>query len=156
MDTAIKQTLAGQAAIDWSAQQHRRLLPGASTLNPPTSLAARRHAHASRCNGIAAPHIASCHVATDTPSPYIAHLCHQFEHKLAVSYDAQQGRIGFDFGLCLLHTDATGLRITALSDNRKDLDKLKHAIGSHFERFVWQAPLQLDWQTPDALSSSKA
>lgn len=146
MDTLIKRAMAGKDIIDWAAQQHCKPVAGkpAATL---ASLAARRHAHASRRNGIAAPYIASCHIATDSPGPYIARLCRQFEHKLAVSYDTQQGRIEFAFGLCLLHTDASGLHITARSSNQKDLDKLKHAVGSHFERFVWQAPLQLDWQT---------
>lgn len=150
MGTVIKQTLAGKHIVDWAtAQQHRKPVVGGPTTAMLSSLAARRHAHASRRNGIAAPYIASCHIASDTPALYIARLCEQFEHKLAVCYDAQQGRIEFDFGLCLLHTDPTGLHITTLSGNQKDLDKLKHAVGSHFERFAWQAPLCLDWQAAE-------
>ncbi len=147
MGTVIKQTLPGKDIVDWAtAQQYRKPVVGRPTTGTPSSQAAHRHAHASRRNGIEAPYIASCHIATDTPALHIARLCEQFGHKLAVRYDAQQGRIEFDFGLCLLHTDPSGLHITTLSNNHKDLGKLKHAVGSHFERFAWQAPLRLDWQ----------
>ena len=154
MDALIKQIPDG-GATDWIARQetphYRQSTIGKST---PTqtpkaalaTLATRRHAHADRRYGITATYIESCHITTDTPALYIARLCQQFEHKLPVSYDAQQGRIAFDFGLSLLHADSSGLHMVTLSHTQKDLNKLKHMIGSHFERFVWQAPLQLDWQ----------
>lgn len=110
------------------------------------TLAAQRHAHLSRCNGISAPCIASSHVATATPARYISRLCAQFAHKLPVSFDEQQGRIEFTFGLSHLHADSTGLCITALSHNPRDLEKLKQLIAALFERFAWQAELSLDWQ----------
>lgn len=110
------------------------------------SLAAQRHAHPDRCNGISAPCIASSYVATPTPARYISRLCTQFAHKLPVSFDEHHGRIEFAFGLSHLHADRTGLHITALSNNPQDLDKLKHLIAAHFERFAWQAELCLDWQ----------
>ena len=155
MEALTKQARPGGGAIDWIARQetphYRQSLIGKAPPAHPTkavlpALAARRHAHADRRYGITAPYIESCHIATDTPALYIARLCQQFEHKLAVNYDPQQGRIAFDFGLALLHADSSGLHMVTLSHAQKDLDKLKHMIGSHFERFVWQAPLHLDWQ----------
>ncbi|VXB02177.1 conserved hypothetical protein [Pseudomonas sp. 8BK] len=110
------------------------------------NLAAQRHAHPGRCNGISAPYIASSYVATATPARYISRLCTQFAHKLPVSFDEHHGRIEFTFGLSHLHADRAGLHITALSNNPQDLDKLKHLIAAHFERFAWQAELSLDWQ----------
>ena len=110
------------------------------------NLAAQRHAHPDRCNGISAPCIASSFVATATPARYISRLCTQFTHKLPVSFDEHHGRIEFAFGLSHLHADQTGLHITALSNNPQDLDKLKHLIAAHFERFAWQAELSLNWQ----------
>lgn len=155
MDALTTQPRPNGGAIDWIARQetphYRQLVIGKTPPTQPAkaappALAARRHAHADRRYGITAPYIESCHIATDTPALYIARLCQQFEHKLAVSYDAQQGRIAFDFGLSLLHADSRGLHMFTLSHTQKDLNKLKHMIGSHFERFVWQAPLHLDWQ----------
>ena len=116
--------------------------------NPRTALdklAAQRHAIPSRCNGISAPCIASSYVATPTPARYIRRLCEQFAHKLTVSCDEHHGRIEFDFGLTFLQAERTGLHITALSSNLQDLEKLKHLIAAHFERFAWQAELSLDW-----------
>lgn len=109
-------------------------------------LAAQRHELPSRSSGISAPCIASSYVATPTPARYISRLCTHFAHKLPVSFDEQHGRIEFAFGLSHLHADRTGLHITALSNNQQDLDKLKHLIAAHFERFAWQAELSLDWQ----------
>jgi hypothetical protein len=109
-------------------------------------LAAQRHALPSRCNGISAPCIASSYVATPTPGRYISRLCRQFAHKLPVSFDEHHGRIELAFGLAHLHADRAGLCITVLSDNLQDLEKLKHLIATHFERFAWQAELTLDWQ----------
>ena len=85
-------------------------------------------------------------VRTDTPARYISRLCKHFAHKLPVSFDEQQGRIEFAFGLSHLHADSTGLHITALSHNPQDLEKLKQLIAALFERFAWQAELSLDWQ----------
>lgn len=114
--------------------------------NSLDALAAQRHALPSRCNGISAPCIASSYVATTTPARYISRLCAQFSHKLPVSFDEHHGRIEFAFGLSHLRADRTGLHITALSNNPQDLDKLKHLIAAHFERFAWQAELSLNWQ----------
>ena len=147
MDT-VKLPTRQDCTGDWlrqDAPQHRQSLQGTTAI---TALAARRHNHASRRYGIAAPFIASCHIANDAPALYIERLCRQFEYKFPVAYDGRQGRIEFDFGLCLLHADDAGLYLTVLSNRHKDLDKLKHAVGSHFERFAWQAPLHLAWQSP--------
>ncbi|WP_339523144.1 DUF2218 domain-containing protein [Pseudomonas sp. EA_35y_Pfl2_R111] len=133
----------------------KRALSGLGTFNqrpafyPRTTLdtlAAQRHAIPSRCNGIGAPCIASSYVPTPTPARYISRLCAQFAHKLQVSCDEHHGRIEFDFGLAHLHADSTGLHIMALSSNPQDLEKLKHLIAAHFERFAWQAEISLDWQ----------
>lgn len=120
--------------------------PHLQARNAVGSLAAKRHAHPKRCNGIAALHIASSHVVTDTPARYISRLCAQFAHKLPVSFGDHHGRIEFAFGLSHLHVDRTGLHITVLSNNPQDLNKLKHLIATHFERFAWQGELDLAWQ----------
>lgn len=161
MDMAIKHARPGRRITEWAAgqdaSQGHSVIGNAmqksalnQTYGPTTAarhpLAAQRHDHPSRRHGIAAPCMATTHIPSATPSRYIERLCRQFEHKLTVSCDARQGRIEFDFGLALLYADATGLQLTMLSDNPKDLEKLKHVIGTHFERFVWQAPLQLEWQ----------
>ncbi|WP_394559634.1 DUF2218 domain-containing protein [Aquipseudomonas alcaligenes] len=89
---------------------------------------------------------ASAHVTTDTPARYISRLCKHFAHKIPVSFDEQQGRIEFAFGLGLLQAEAQGLTLRVESGNAADLEKLQGVMASHFERFAWQEALQLDWR----------
>lgn len=90
--------------------------------------------------------IASAHVATATPARYIGRLCKHFAHKLPVSFDEQQGRIEFAFGLGLLQADAQGLTLRVEGASSADREKLQGVVASHFERFAWQEALTLDWQ----------
>jgi len=90
---------------------------------------------------------ASTHVVTDTPARYISRLCKHFAHKLPVSFDDQQGRIEFAFGLSLLQADAQGLTLRVESASNDDLIKLQGVVASHFERFAWQEALSLDWRS---------
>lgn len=85
-------------------------------------------------------------VATDNPARYIGRLCKHFAHKIPVSFDEQQGRIEFAFGLALLQAEAPGLRLRAEAATGEDLQRLQEVIGSHFERFAWREALTLDWQ----------
>jgi hypothetical protein len=88
---------------------------------------------------------ATAHVPTATAGRYIGRLCKHFAHKIPVSFDDQQGRIEFDFGLTLLQAESHGLRLTVQSPDQEQLDKLKQVVASHFERFAWQEALSLDW-----------
>ncbi|MCY1539575.1 hypothetical protein D9M68_751690 [compost metagenome] len=88
---------------------------------------------------------ATAHVPTATPARYIGRLCKHFAHKLLVNFDEQQGRIEFDFGLALLKAESDGLRLTVQSPDHDQLERLKHVVASHFERFAWQEALALDW-----------
>jgi hypothetical protein len=88
---------------------------------------------------------ATTHVPTATPGRYIGRLCKHFAHKIPVSFDDQQGRIEFDFGLTLLQAESHGLRLTVQSPDQEQLDTLKQVVASHFERFAWREALSLDW-----------
>lgn len=89
---------------------------------------------------------ASAHVVTDTPARYIGRLCKHFAHKIPVSFDDQQGRIEFPFGLSLLQATTGGLTLRVESDSSENLEKMQGVVASHFERFAWQEALTLDWQ----------
>ncbi|MNF32843.1 hypothetical protein D3C85_671270 [compost metagenome] len=88
---------------------------------------------------------ATTHVPTATPGRYIGRLCKHFAHKIPVSFDEQQGRIEFAFGLALLDAARDGLRLTVQSADQEQLEQLKQVVASHFERFAWQEALSLDW-----------
>lgn len=89
---------------------------------------------------------ATTHVATATPARYIGRLCKHFAHKIPVSFDQQQGRIEFAFGLALLAAEDDGLRLSVHAEEQEQLAKLQHVVANHFERFAWQEALTLDWQ----------
>ncbi|WP_027897491.1 DUF2218 domain-containing protein [Zestomonas thermotolerans] len=89
---------------------------------------------------------ATSHVATATPARYIARLCRHFAHRLPVQFDDCHGRIQFDFGLCLLQADDRGLALRVDAPDGQALAKLKHIVGTHFERFAWRDQLNLEWQ----------
>jgi hypothetical protein len=92
------------------------------------------------------PLTATAHVPTTTPARYIGRLCKHFAHKIPVSFDEQQGRIEFDFGLALLEAERDGLRLSVQSTDPEHLEKLKQVVASHFERFAWREALALDWR----------
>lgn len=92
----------------------------------------------------------SAFVATDTPARYISRLCKHFAHKIAVSFDEQQGRIEFSAGVATLQAEDQGLRLQVESASSEDLQRLQDVVASHFERFAWQEALTLDWQ-PNAI-----
>ncbi|SDO87537.1 DUF2218 domain-containing protein [Ectopseudomonas guguanensis] len=92
----------------------------------------------------------SAFVATDTPARYISRLCKHFAHKIAVSFDEQQGHIEFGAGLATLKAEDQGLRLQVESASSEDLQRLQDVVASHFERFAWQEALTLDWQ-PNAI-----
>ena len=88
---------------------------------------------------------ATSHVPTATPGRYIGRLCKHFAHKIPVSFDEQQGRIEFAFGVALLQAENDDLRLPWRGADPAKLEKLKQVVASHFERFAWQEALSLDW-----------
>ncbi|WP_339515709.1 DUF2218 domain-containing protein [Pseudomonas sp. RL_15y_Pfl2_60] len=87
----------------------------------------------------------SAFVSTDSPARYISRLCKHFAHKIPVSFDEQQGRIEFEFGLALLQASETGLQLSVQAGTEEQLERLKGVVASHFERFAWKEALTLDW-----------
>ncbi|MGX5220877.1 MULTISPECIES: DUF2218 domain-containing protein [Pseudomonas] len=87
----------------------------------------------------------SAFVSTDSPARYISRLCKHFAHKIPVSFDEQQGRIEFEFGLALLQASETGLQLSVQAETAEQLERLKGVVASHFERFAWKEALTLDW-----------
>ncbi|MEP0315620.1 DUF2218 domain-containing protein [Hyphomonas sp.] len=90
---------------------------------------------------------------TERASQYLASLCKHFGHKVPVQYDAETGQITLPFGRCDLRASEAGLALTALADNRSDLDRTVQVISSHLERFAFRENPDLDWRFPEAAAS---
>ena len=72
---------------------------------------------------------ATTHVPTATPGRYIGRLCKHFAHKIPVSFDQQQGRIEFPFGLALLAAEPDGLRLSVQAADQEQLTKLREVVA---------------------------
>lgn len=84
-------------------------------------------------------------IATASASRYLQQLCKHFAHKLPVTFDPAEGRIGFSIGnVDLKATDAV-LRIDLTSPDAEQLEQLKDVVVRHLVRFAFREELAVDW-----------
>jgi hypothetical protein len=63
-----------------------------------------------------------------------------------VTFDPQDGTIGFDIGDCKLHAEAETLRLDVESPDTEQLDRLKDVVERHLVRFAFREELAITWQ----------
>lgn len=85
-------------------------------------------------------------IKTQKASGYLQQLCKHFSHKIEVKFDAQVGWIEFAFGHAELKADENVLTMVAISQNPKNLNKLKKVLASHLERFAFRESLKIKWE----------
>ena len=84
-------------------------------------------------------------VKTLKASIYLQQIGKHFGHKLQVEFDAQAGRIEFQFGIAELNAEELGLNMIAKAETAENLDKMKHVLASHLERFAFREKLECNW-----------
>ena len=84
-------------------------------------------------------------VKTLKASIYLQQIGKHFSHKLEVDCDSQAGRIEFPFGIAELNAEELGLNIIAKAETAENLDKMKHVLASHLERFAFREKLKCNW-----------
>ena len=84
-------------------------------------------------------------VKTLKASIYLQQIGKHFSHKLVVDFDSQAGRIEFPFGIAELNAEELGLNIIAKAVTAENLDKMKHVLASHLERFAFREKLKCNW-----------
>ncbi len=100
---------------------------------------------------------ATANVPTASASRYLQQLCKHWAHNLAVTFDAEEGRIvfpkdarGLNFpgdGTVTLSANETGLEVLVGASAPEQLEGLKSAVASHLDRFAFrEAPLAFDWR----------
>jgi hypothetical protein len=100
---------------------------------------------------------ATANVPTASASRYLQQLCKHWAHNLAVTFNAEQGRIlfprrarGLSFpgdGTVTLRAHETGLEVLVGASTPEQLEGLKGAVASHLDRFAFrEAPLAFDWR----------
>ncbi|HWT13964.1 MAG TPA: DUF2218 domain-containing protein [Allosphingosinicella sp.] len=100
---------------------------------------------------------ATANVPTTSASRYLQQLCKHWTHNLAVTFNAEEGRIlfpkdarGLSFpgdGIVTLRAHETGLEVLLAASAPEQLEGLKGAVASHLDRFAFrEAPLDFDWR----------
>jgi hypothetical protein len=100
---------------------------------------------------------ATANVPTASASRYLQQLCKHWAHNLAVTFNAEEGRIvfpkdarGLNFpgdGAVVLKAHETGLEVRVDATAPKQLEGLKGAVASHLDRFAFrEAPLAFNWR----------
>ena len=100
---------------------------------------------------------ATANVPTTSASRYLQQLCKHWAHNLAVTFNAEEGRIvfpkdarGLNFpadGAVVLKAHETGLEVRVDATAPKQLEGLKGAFASHLDRFAFrEAPLAFNWR----------
>ncbi len=96
-------------------------------------------------------------VPTKSASRYLQQLCKHWAHNLAVTFNAQEGRIvfpkdarGLNFpgdGIVTLKAREMELEVLVHASAPEQLDGLKGAVASHLDRFAFrEAPLAFNWR----------
>ena len=100
---------------------------------------------------------ATAHVPTASASRYLQQLCKHWAHNLAVTFNAEKGRIvfpkdarGLSFpgdGTVTLRADETGLEVLVAASAPEQLEGLKGALASRLDRLAFrEAALAFDWR----------
>ena len=100
---------------------------------------------------------ATANVPTASASRYLQQLCKHWAHNLAVTFNAEEGRIvfprdarGLNFpadGTVTLRAQESELEVLVAASAPEQLEGLKGAVASHLDRFAFrEAPLAFDWR----------
>lgn len=90
--------------------------------------------------------ISRAEIATQDGSRLINRLCKHWAHKLEVEHDAEQGRVVFDGGTCLLHASPERLVVALEALDEPTLDRLESVVANHLERMAGGEPLDIVWE----------
>jgi uncharacterized protein len=69
-------------------------------------------------------------IATPSASRYLQQLCKHFAHKLPVTFDPHAGKIEFAMGECRLEASESTLKISLISPDASQLERLKDVVVS--------------------------
>ena len=87
----------------------------------------------------------TANVRTDHAVAYMRRLCRHFSHKIDVTFDDENGRIEFPFGVCDIRTSPTHMHFLVDVPDADDLDRAEHVIGSHLERMANKDDPVIEW-----------
>jgi hypothetical protein len=90
--------------------------------------------------------VAEAMVATDRADRYLVQLCKHFAHKVPAEWSDHKGFADFGWGTCTLVATEDGLALRAAAPDAAGLDRVKHVVADHTERFGSRDNLTVVWQ----------
>ena len=90
--------------------------------------------------------ITEARVATPHGVAYMRRLCRHFEHKVPASFDGNEGRIEFAFGLCTIENDEEAMHIRIDVPDATQLDRAERVVGEHLIRMANKDEPVVTWQ----------
>lgn len=86
---------------------------------------------------------------TAAAARYLGQLSRHFAHKIAVDYrpDAAppEAVAQFPLGTCHMRAEAGELTVAVNASSQEGLERIRHVVDSHLERFAWREKLILRW-----------
>ena len=90
-------------------------------------------------------HVVEAQVQTDQASRYLVQLCKHFAHKVATDYDANQGRVDFPPGTCVMRAEGGQLHIRCEANSEPNLNIVKDVVEVHLVRFARNESIAVMW-----------
>jgi hypothetical protein len=84
-------------------------------------------------------------IDTSRASRYLGQLCKHFAHKIPVTHTAEEGRIEFPFGVCLLDAQPELLILRAEASDAQALAQVEDVVARHLERFAFRDKPEIRW-----------
>lgn len=87
-------------------------------------------------------------VPTRSASRYLQQLAKHWSHKMAVTFDAEEGTIDFPNGSRLaMRADSETLDCLLTVPEGEDAERMRRVVQEHLDRFAFrEAPLTFDWK----------
>lgn len=89
--------------------------------------------------------VSTAAIKTRKASSYLQQLCKHFGHKTEAEFSPTAGWIKFNFGRAELVAENETLTMRAHAETADNLDRLKHVLASHLERFAFREDLDINW-----------
>lgn len=87
------------------------------------------------------------------PARVIRRLCKHWQHKFAVSFDAQQGEILLGEARCELLAEDGALRVSLHIPDAVQQQRLENVLAEHIRRMASSETLDIDWRQSGPLDT---
>lgn len=84
-------------------------------------------------------------ISTPHGAALLQALCAHWSRRLEAEYDAQRGRVNFDYAAAHFEATPAGLRVMLAAPDRVALARLRRRFTTRLRKLAAREPLTLDW-----------